>query len=176
MMNSTGRQGYLWGPLSRFGLIAAVVACAIDQAVKLWLLFAFQLGRRGAVKLMPYVDLVLTWNTGISYGWFPQHGPAGQWALLALKAIAVALLWIWLARAGTRLSALALGLIIGGAAGNAIDRYAYGAVADFVLLHVETAGWRFQWYVFNLADVAIVAGVLILLYESLRGDHAAKAP
>jgi signal peptidase II len=125
---------------------------------------------------MPYVDLVLIWNTGISYGWFQQEGPFGQWALLALKAIAVALLWIWLARAGTRLSALALGLIIGGAAGNAIDRYAYGAVADFVLLHVETATWRFQWYVFNLADVAIVAGVLILLYESLRGDHAAKAP
>jgi signal peptidase II len=167
---------YLWGPLSRLGLITAVVACAIDQAVKLWLLFAFQLGRRGTVKLMPYVDLVLIWNTGISYGWFQQEGPFGQWALLALKAIAVALLWIWLARAGTRLSALALGLIIGGAAGNAIDRYAYGAVADFVLLHVETATWRFQWYVFNLADVAIVAGVLILLYESLRGDHAAKAP
>jgi signal peptidase II len=176
MMNSAGRQGYLWGPLSRLGLITAVLACAIDQAVKLWLLFAFRLGSRGAVKLMPYVDLVLTWNTGISYGWFQQEGPFGQWALLALKAVAVALLWIWLARAGTRLSALALGLIIGGAAGNAIDRYAYGAVADFVLLHVETAGWRFQWYVFNLADVAIVAGVLILLYESLRGDHAAKAP
>ena len=175
-MNPAGRHRYLWGPLSRLGLIAAVVACAIDQAVKLWLLFAFRLGSRGTVKLMPFVDLVLTWNTGISYGWFQQEGPFGQWALLALKAIAVALLWIWLARAGTRLSALALGLIIGGAAGNAIDRYAYGAVADFVLLHIETASWRFHWYVFNLADVAIVAGVLILLYESLRGDHAAKAP
>ena len=86
------------------------------------------------------------------------------------------LLWIWLARAGTRLSALSLGLIIGGAIGNAIDRLLYGAVMDFVLLQVETASWSFHWYVFNLADVAIVAGVAGLLYESLVGDRAAKAP
>ena len=100
------RARYLWGPLSRFGLITAVATCAIDQAVKLWLLFAFRLGSRGTVELMPYVDLVLIWNTGISYGWFQQEGPFGQWALLALKAIAVALLWIWLARAGTQEAAL----------------------------------------------------------------------
>jgi signal peptidase II len=92
------------------------------------------------------------------------------------QILAVALLWIWLARAGSRLTALALGLIIGGALGNAIDRLAYGAVADFVLLHLETAGGRFNWYVFNLADVAIVAGVALLLYESLWGDRAPKAP
>jgi signal peptidase II len=71
---------------------------------------------------------------------------------------------------------VALGLIIGGAVGNAIDRIAYGAVADFVLLYVATATWRFDWYVFNLADAAIVAGVIGLLYESVAGDRAAKAP
>jgi signal peptidase II len=60
--------------------------------------------------------------------------------------------------------------------GNAIDRVAYGAVADFVLLYLRTPTWRFDWYVFNLADVAIVAGVVGLLYESLLGDRAAKAP
>ena len=75
-----------------------------------------------------------------------------------------------------RLTALSLGLIIGGAVGNAIDRLAYGWVADFVFFHVSTATWRFDWYVFNLADVAIVAGVIGLLYESLIGDRAAKAP
>jgi signal peptidase II len=85
-------------------------------------------------------------------------------------------LTIWLARAGTRLTALALGLIIGGAIGNAIDRLVYGAVADFVLLSITTETSRFDWYVFNLADAAIVAGVIGLLYESLIGDHAAKAP
>ena len=90
--------------------------------------------------------------------------------------VAVALLWIWLAKASSRLSAVALGLIIGGAIGNGIDRLAYGAVVDFVLLHMETATWRFNWYVFNLADVAIVAGVIGLLYESLAGGSAPKAP
>ena len=166
----------LWGPLTRFGLAIAVAAAAIDQAAKLWLLFIFDLGARGIVTLTPFLDLVLTWNTGISYGLFRQEGPLGQWALLALKAIAVILLWIWLARASTRLTALSLGLIIGGAIGNAIDRYAYGAVADFVLLHVTTGTFSFKWYVFNLADVVIVAGVIGLLYESLMGANAAKAP
>jgi len=170
------RSRMFWGPLSRYGLVAAAIACLLDQASKLYLLKVFDLAGKGAVKLMPFVDLVLTWNTGISYGWFQQEGPFGQGALLALKVVAVALLWIWLARAGSRLSAISLGLIVGGALGNGIDRLIYGAVADFVLLHAETATWRFNWYVFNLADVAIVAGVAGLLYESLLGDSAAKAP
>jgi signal peptidase II len=170
------RARMLWGPLTIVGLIAALVTCAADQASKLWLLRVYDLGAEGAVKIMPFVDFVLTWNTGISYGWFQQEGPLGQWALLAVKGIAVALLWVWLARAHSRLTALALGLIIGGAIGNAIDRLLYGAVADFVLLHLETASWHFNWYVFNLADVAIVAGVAILLYESVRGERAPKAP
>ena len=96
--------------------------------------------------------------------------------LLAVKIVAVALLWVWLARAHDRLTALSLGLIIGGAVGNGIDRLAYGWVADFVYFHITTANWRFSWYVFNLADAAIVAGVIGLLYESLRGDRAAKPP
>jgi len=74
------------------------------------------------------------------------------------------------------LATVALGLIIGGAIGNAIDRVAYGAVADFVLFHIDTASWTFRWYVFNLADVGIVAGVIGLLYESLLARDAAKAP
>jgi signal peptidase II len=170
------RGSVLWGPLTGFGAIAALIVALLDQALKLWLLFVFRLADKGAVAVAPFVDLVLTWNSGISYGWFQQEGPFGQWALLVVKAIAVLLLWIWLARAATRPTAIALGLIIGGAIGNAVDRLAYGAVADFVLLHAETSTWRFNWYVFNLADVAIVAGVGVLLYESLWGDHAPKLP
>ena len=169
-------RSLLWGRLSGFGLAVAIVACLFDQISKLWLLAVYGLAGKGMVRLAPFVDLVLTWNTGISYGWFAQEGSLGQSALLALKAVAVVLLWIWLARASSRLSGLALGLIIGGAIGNAIDRLSYGAVADFVLLHLETATGRFNWYVFNLADVAIVAGVAILLYESLRGDSAPNRP
>jgi signal peptidase II len=170
------RAPLLWGPLTRFALAVALVAAAIDQATKLWLLFVFDLGTRGIVTLTPFLDLALVWNTGISYGLLQQEGPLGQWVLLALKAIAVILLWIWLARTSSRLTALSLGLIIGGAIGNAIDRLAYGAVADFVLFHVTTASFSFKWYVFNLADVAIVAGVIGLLYETLVGGDAAKAP
>jgi signal peptidase II len=170
------RAPLLWGALTRFALAVALVAAAIDQAAKLWLLFVFDLGARGIVTLTPFLDLVLIWNTGISYGLLRQEGPLGQWVLLALKAAAVVLLWIWLARTSSRLTALSLGLIIGGAIGNAIDRLAYGAVADFVLFHVTTASFSFKWYVFNLADVAIVAGVIGLLYETLVGGDAAKAP
>jgi signal peptidase II len=154
----------------------AVAVAVADQAAKLWLLLGLDLGARGAVTLAPFLDLVLTWNPGISYGMFRQQGPLGQWALVALKAIAVALLWIWLARASSRLTALSLGLIIGGAIGNGIDRLAYGAVVDFALFHVRIGENTFNWYVFNLADVAIVAGVAALLYDSFWGVPAAKAP
>jgi signal peptidase II len=167
---------YVYGPLSAFGLVVAALTCAFDQASKLWLLDVFDLADRGTVVVTSFFDLVLIWNTGISYGLFPQEGPVGQGVLMAVKAAAVVALWVWLARAGSRLTALALGLIIGGAIGNAIDRLAYGAVADFALFHITTESFNFRWYVFNLADVAIVAGVAGLLYESLRGTRAVKAP
>jgi signal peptidase II len=167
---------YVWGELSGLGLSVAVLACAIDQAVKFWLLLGLQLTSQSPIALGSFVSLVLTWNTGISYGLLPQSGPIGAWALLAFKVAAVVLLWVWLARVSSRLTALSLGLIIGGAVGNAVDRLHWPGVMDFVLLHVETATWSFRWYVFNLADVAIVAGVVGLLYESLRHGGAAKAP
>jgi signal peptidase II len=169
-------KSYLAGSFTRFGFAVAVVVCALDQASKLYLLKVFDLAANGPVRLGPFFDFVLTRNTGISYGLFQTEGALGQWVLLGVKALAVLLLWAWLSRAHNRLTALALGLIIGGAIGNAIDRLAYGWVADFVFFHVSTATWQFSWFVFNLADVAIVAGVIGLLYESLAGDRAAKAP
>jgi signal peptidase II len=165
-----------WGPLTRLGLGVALVSVAADQAVKLWLIYGFDLGGRGVVTLTPFLDLVVAWNTGISYGLFPQEGPLGRWILLTIKAAAVVLLWIWLARTPSRLMALSLGLIIGGAIGNAIDRLHWPGVMDFALLHATIAGARYNWYVFNLADATIVAGVIGLLYEFLVGDNAAKAP
>ena len=169
------RASYLYGPLTFFGVAVAAIACLIDQASKLYLLFVFDLAAN-PVRLGPFFDFVLTRNTGISYGLFQTQGPLGQGVLLGFKTLAVLLLWLWLARAKDRLTALSLGLIIGGAVGNAIDRLAYGWVADFVFFHVSTANWRFNWYVFNLADVTIVAGVMGLLYESLAGERAQKAP
>ena len=170
------RANLLYGPLTRFGVVVALIACAADQASKLYLLKVVDLAAHGPIRLGPFFDLILTRNTGISYGLFQSAGPLGQGLLLAVKAAAVVLLWVWLAHARDRLTALSLGLIIGGALGNAIDRLAYGWVADFVYFHVSAAHWRFSWYVFNLADVAIVAGVIGLLYDSMFGDRAAKAP
>ena len=153
------QRSFLRGPFTRFGLAVAAIACLIDQASKLYLLFVVDLANH-PLRLGPFFDFVLTRNTGISYGLFQTQGALGQWLLLGFKALAVALLWLWLARSQGRLTALSLGLIIGGAVGNAIDRLAYGWVADFVFFHITTATWRFDWYVFNLADVAIVAGVI----------------
>ena len=173
-LDTLPRRSVIWGPFTALGLAVAVAAAVLDQACKLWLIFVTDLASHGPIALTPFLDLVLTWNTVISYGLFPQEGPLGQWALLAIKVIAAVLLWIWLARASSRLTAVALGLIIGGAIGNAIDRLAYGAVADFVLFHITTTSFNFRWYVFNIADVAIVVGVAVLIYEMLLGSEGAK--
>jgi signal peptidase II len=159
-----------------FGLLVAVVACVADQASKLYLLFVYDLPAHAPLRLGPFFDLVVAHNTGISYGLFQTESALGQFLLLGFKTAAVVALGIWLWRTSDRLSALSLGLIIGGAAGNAIDRFAYGWVFDFVYFHIRTARWEFNWYVFNVADVAIVVGVIGLLYESLRSPAPQKRP
>ncbi|MBR0882767.1 MULTISPECIES: signal peptidase II [Bradyrhizobium] len=160
----------------RAGILAAIVTLVADQASKLWLLNGFDLARKGVVKVMPFFDLVLAWNIGISFGWLQNDSQSAQIALMAVKVVAVVALAIWMARSHTLLATVALGLIIGGAIGNGIDRFAYGAVVDFALFHIEIAGNTYNWYVFNLADVAIVVGVAALLYDSFLGVPAAKAP
>jgi len=173
-MEGAGSDGLT--PRLRAGAIAAIATLVIDQASKLWLLFVFDIARKGAVKVTPFFDLVLAWNVGISFGWFQNDSFLAQAVLTGIKAVAVVVLAVWMARSRTLLATVALGLIIGGAIGNAIDRYAYGAVVDFALFHLQIGGNTFNWYVFNLADVAIVAGVAALLYDSFLGVPAAKAP
>ena len=171
----TGTEKPARRPL-RAGIIAALAALVLDQASKLWLLHVFDLGRRGVVKVTPFFDLWLAWNVGISFGWFQDDSWIAQAILTLVKAAAVIALAVWMAWSRTMLATIALGLIIGGAIGNAIDRFLYGAVVDFALFHIEIAGKTYNWYVFNIADVAIVAGVAALLYDSLLGVPAAKAP
>jgi signal peptidase II len=163
-------------PHIREGAIAAIATLILDQASKLWLLFVFDIASKGRVAVTPFFDLVLAWNVGISFGWFQNDSLLAQAVLTAIKAVAVIVLAVWMARSRSLLATLALGLIIGGAIGNAIDRVAYGAVVDFALFHVQIMGNTYTWYVFNLADVAIVAGVAGLLYDSFLGVPAAKAP
>jgi signal peptidase II len=163
--DQTNPAAVRWGSFTGFGLAVAVASCVVDQIHKVWALFHFDIASRQPVALAPFLDMILVWNRGVSYGLFQQDSAAGQWALVAFKLAAVALLWVWLRRTHSRIGALAIGLIIGGAVGNAIDRALYGAVADFFYFHVGS----FSWYVFNVADVWIVAGVALLLYEALLG-------
>jgi signal peptidase II len=168
--SAQARPALLWGPFTRFGLTVAVLAGAIDQAVKLWLLLVLDLGGRGIVTLTRSSTRAHL-NTGISYGLFRQEG-AGQWALLALKAIAVILLWIWLSRR-RRLTALGLGLIISGAIGSAIDRL---PMAQSLISRCSvTKRPGFNGTCSTSPSVAtIVAGVIGLLYETILGASAAK--
>lgn len=158
-------------PYFRPGLVALIAALAVDQGFKLAMLHVVGIGTGQIITLAPVLDLVMAWNYGVSFGLFQQDSEWGQWALVAFKIGAVGLISWWLWRAESRLTAIALGLIAGGALGNGIDRVLYGAVADFFAFHITTASWQFRWYVFNLADVAIVAGVSLLLYESLFGGR-----
>ncbi|WP_026608198.1 signal peptidase II [Methylocapsa acidiphila] len=145
------------------GALAAAAVLAADQANKLWLIFVYGIEARQPVRLAPFFDVVYAKNPGISYSLLRAQSPVERVALLALTLAATICIGVWLWRASTRLVGLGLGLIVGGALGNAVDRIAYGFVADFYHFHVGS----FSWYVFNLADVAIVIGVALLLYDSL---------
>ena len=157
------------------GLLIALVALAIDQGSKQWLIFVYGIKDRQPVRLAPFLDIVLVWNRGISYSLFTTQGSTGRLVLLGLTMVAIVALAIWLSRTRSWQGAIALGLLIGGALGNAYDRYTYGAVADFVWFHYGD----FSWYIFNGADVAIVVGVAVLIVDAFfgrAGPAAAKLP
>ena len=155
----------LWGPYSAAALIAAVLTVAADQAHKWWMLHVYDIAAKGRVAATSFLDLVYVKNIGISYSFFNQESFAGQLALAGFAVLASLALWVWVARGATgKPMAVSLGLIIGGAIGNAIDRLVLGGVADFFSAHA----YGFYWYVFNIADVAIVAGVAGLLYDSFK--------
>ena len=158
-----------WGPLSWVGLIFALMAFLGDQGFKLMMLGIIDIDSwpYPRIEIAPFFDIIMAWNRGISYGWFAQHTVAGRWLLIGFTALVTIGLWFWLARQRRPLPAAGIGLIIGGALANIFDRVVHGAVADFFWFHVG----RFSWYVFNLADVAIVAGAAIILYDSFRSPE-----
>ena len=167
-------HSWLWGPYSCLGLAVFLATLFLDQAHKWWMLLIYGIEDKGRVVVTPFLDLVYVKNIGISYSMFDQESYAGQIMLAGFGLLATIALWIWLARgASNRLLAVSLGLIMGGAIGNAIDRLVLGGVADFFSLHA----FGYYWYVFNIADVAIVAGVIGLLYDSLIASRkdAAKS-
>jgi signal peptidase II len=153
------------------GVGAAILVFAVDQATKLWLLRDFDLPARSPYSVAPGVDLVMAWNRGVSYSLLTSDGPTGRYLLIGATLVASVALAVWLWRSVTSFTCLALGLLIGGALGNLVDRVSYGAVVDFVFLHAGS----FRWYVFNGADCAITAGVVVLLLEWVFGSRTAGA-
>lgn len=156
----------------RFGLVAAPVAMAIDQASKAWALDALWPPYSEGVALLPVLNLRLGFNTGITFGMFAESAAGAVWLLVAIKLAVVGWLLHWLRGATSRLEATAIGLVIGGALGNILDRLRIGAVTDFLDAHL--GGWH--WPTFNLADVAIVCGVALLVLGSFRGAAAQARP
>ena len=149
--------------LTSLGVLAAVIVLAADQASKWWILYGLHLPETGQVVVLPVLNFTMVWNRGVTFGLLNGFG---GWSYLVLAGVAFAVvvaLGIWLRRAESRVVAIALGAIVGGALSNVYDRLRYGAVVDFIQAHV--GAW--SWYVFNLADAAIVCGVATLLLDSL---------
>lgn len=154
----------------RIGLPVALIVLVLDQATKLALIFGSDLRLTYPWAILPFFDLTVVWNRGISYGLFQQHSELGRWVLTAIKIGAAIFLTYWVRKSASRWEAAGIGMIIGGAIGNAIDRIFHGAVFDFAHFHVG----EFSWYVFNIADAAIVVGVGLMLLGQLR--PASPAP
>lgn len=151
--------------LTRLGLVTGLLVLIADQATKAWILYGLDLPRVEQIVLLPVLNLTFVENRGVTFGMLNGLGP---WSSVALAAVALAVvvaLGIWLRRAESRITAIAIGAIAGGALGNVIDRLRLGWVVDFIDFHI--GAWH--WYVFNVADASIVCGVVALLLESQWG-------
>ena len=151
----------------RRGLTLAVAAALLDQLAKYWVLGFFE-ARPGVdgVVVLPFFNLVLTWNRGVSFGLFNSGEARGTLVFAALSVLIVAALIFWLKRAGQGWLGLAIGLVIGGALGNIIDRLFRGAVVDFLDFH-----WgEWHWFAFNLADACICVGVFFIAFDGMLGE------
>ena len=146
----------------RLGVLIALVTVALDQATK-WLVLEYLAPLGQAIAITPFFNLVMVWNRGVSFGMFGSSGPLAPWILSGLAIAVVVALVVWLRRADHYLTGIGLGLVIGGATGNVIDRIQHGAVVDFLDFHV--AGWH--WPAFNVADSAICVGAAFLVADSL---------
>jgi len=152
---------------ARIGLLTAMIVFIIDQLSKYWVLEILHLPTVRHIALSPVLSLTMVWNQGVTFGLLSGFGDHGYLALAAVSLIVVVFLVIWLRRARARLVACAIGGTIGGAVGNVLDRVRFGAVVDFIHAHVDTPWGELSWYVFNVADAAIVCGVGVLIIDSL---------
>jgi signal peptidase II len=153
------------------GLAAALLVLAADQASKAWVIHGLDLPELGSVGVLPVLNLTWVENRGITFGLLNGAGGLAPALLTGLALTVVTALGVWLWRAERALVAIALGAVAGGAVGNVIDRLRFGYVVDFIHAHA----WGWSWYVFNLADAAIVCGVAALVLDSLIARPAHKS-
>ena len=144
------------------GLLVSAAVLALDQFTK-WLILTKIMVPPRAIPVTPFFDLVLGWNTGISFGLFSNSPEAARWVFIAIGLAITAVLVVWMARSRGPFLVLAIGLIIGGALGNILDRARFGAVVDFLYFHYRDYGFP----AFNIADSAISIGVALILIDSL---------
>lgn len=149
--------------LRRFGIGMALAILVVDQVSKWWVLEVFDLPARVSVPLLPFLNLTMVWNRGITFGLLSTDSGWGAVLLAGVALAVVAALAVWLWQAERAAVTLALGAVAGGAVGNVIDRIRFGAVVDFIHAHA----WGWSWYVFNVADAAIVCGVGVLVLDSV---------
>lgn len=143
----------------------ALAVILVDQLVKMWMLDSFQLEALGSVQVLGPFHLTMVWNQGVSFGLFRGEAEWVRWALVVFSLVVSGFLAVWVRRVDRPLLGSALGLIMGGAIGNLIDRVRFGKVADFI----DFNSLHFPW-VFNIADSAITIGVVLLLIDSFRRD------
>jgi signal peptidase II len=158
----------------RLGLILAFITLVLDQISK-WLIIEKVMRPEGVsvtpffsgkvIEVFPGFNLVMAWNRGVSFGMFNSDSPYNALVFTAIALLIAGGMVVWLKKAETLYTRIALGLVIGGAIGNVIDRLRFGAVADFVDLYVGT----YHWPAFNVADSGITVGAIILTAEALFG-------
>ncbi len=163
------------GRVAGLGALIALLVFALDQASKAWALYGLgfiDCSACAPVEVTPFFSLTMVWNRGISYGLFPADSGREVWLLVGFSLLMSAVLSWWLYKAESRALAVGLGLVVGGALGNVVDRLVYGAVADFFHFHA----FGYSWYVFNIADAAIVLGVAAILFDAVFIGRAPVPP
>lgn len=155
------------------GLLAAVIVLFADQASKWWILHGLNLPEVGQVVILPVLNFTMVWNRGVTFGLLTGDSAVAHLGLAIFALAVVIVLAVWLTRTQRLIIALPVGAIAGGALGNVADRLHYGAVVDFIQAHA----FGYSWYVFNVADAAIVCGVAVLVIDNLlpgRSDTTAS--
>jgi lipoprotein signal peptidase len=159
-------------PLAFAGLLTAIIVLAGDQASKWWILHGLHLEQVGQIVLLPVLNFTMVWNRGVTFGLLTGDSAFAHLALAVFALAVVVVLAVWLARTTRIAIAIPVGAIAGGALGNIADRLHYGAVVDFIQAHA----FGYSWYVFNVADAAIVCGVAALVIDNLLPGRSEQTP